>query len=57
MTPDAFRQAIANREAELARIASALDVVETRSADLHRITAWQPEVALAYEAAVLEHRA
>ncbi len=56
MTPNQFRAQVSNPEAELARIASALDVLETRSAQMHGITAWADETALAYETAVLTER-
>lgn len=56
MTPSDFAARIANPEYELARIASALDVLETRSAQLHGITAWDSDTALAYESCVLSER-
>lgn len=56
MTPSDFRAAMSQPESELARIASALDVLETRTAELHGITAWEPETVMAYETAVLEFR-
>lgn len=56
MTPSDFRAAMSQPESELARIASALDVLETRSAQLHGISAWANDTALAYESAVLTER-
>lgn len=55
LTPEQrqFRDRIQNADAELARIATHLDILETKSAAEHGITAWEPDTALAYATALV----